>query len=104
MERAHKDTKTNKWTLTLRKLVPLSAVSQHSNNIPKLRAEYWNEEFDAVVVATSALEAPWVPSPDITSLDECAKVFPERIYHSREYRKPEKYTGKVGFRVVERAY
>lgn len=60
-----------------------------------IRADWWTEEVDAVVVATGSHEEPWVPN--IPNLDKCAKVFPEQIYHSREYRTPSGLEGKVSF-------
>lgn len=87
----HKPKGAKRWTLTLKKMGPIP----YSNG--KVAAEWWKEEFDAVVIATGILQAPWVP--DIPNLDKCAKVFPERIYHSREYRTPSKFKGKVRFQL-----
>lgn len=48
----------------------------------RVKATYWEESFDAVVVGTTAeSDAPWVPS--IPNLDQWAKRFPESVYHSR---------------------
>lgn len=90
VERIHKVQHTNKWILTLRKLEPIP----YSGG--KLRAEWWEEEFDAVVVGTnSESDSPWVPSPNIPGLAEWANAFPDEIYHVREYRTPENMMGKV---------
>ena len=75
------------WTLTLRKLERLP----YSDG--KVRTHWWREDFDAVVVASGRFDSPSVPN--IVGLDQWAKAFPERIYHSREYRKPEELAGKV---------
>lgn len=59
-----------------------------------LQVEWWTEEFDAVVVATrSESDAPWVPP--IPGLKEWAEALPSQIYHSRRYRRPEIFKGKV---------
>lgn len=52
----------------------------------KLRAEWWTEEFDAVVVACREFDSPWIPS--IKGLESWADRFPRDIMHSREYRNP----------------
>lgn len=83
----HKPSGGNRWILTLRKLerVPYS----HG----KLRARWWTEEFDAVVVAAGSYDAAWVPN--IPNLNVSANAHPTRIYHSREYRIPAQYAGKA---------
>lgn len=68
-------------------MVPLP----HSNG--KLRAEWWTEEVDAVVVATGDFDAAW--TPDIPGLEKAQGLFPESIFHSREYRTPDRFRGKV---------
>lgn len=75
-----------RWTLTLRKMARLDDGA--------LQVDWWTEEFDAVVVAThSESDAPWVPP--IPRLKEWAEAFPDQIVHSREYRRPEIFKGKV---------
>lgn len=75
-----------RWTLTLRKIVPLPDG--------KLLVEWWTEEFDAVVVGNrSEYDSAWVPP--IPGLKEWVKAFPGEIYHSRDYRRPEIFKGKV---------
>lgn len=60
----------------------------------RVKAEYWTEDFDAVVVGTnSESDAAWVPP--IPNLGDWARAFPERVFHSREYRRPEGLSGKV---------
>lgn len=74
------------WELVLRKMVRLPDGT--------LQVDWWKEEFDAVVVAAALFhDAPYVPP--IPGLDEWANAFPERIIHSREYRRPEMFAGKV---------
>lgn len=90
VERVHKNQRTHKWILTLRKMevVPYSGG--------KLRADWWQEEFDAVVVGTnSESDSPWVPSPNIPGLAEWANAYPDEIVHVREYRTADELTGKV---------
>lgn len=67
------------------------AAIPHSNG--KVRADWWTEEFDAVVVATGENDAAWIP--DIPGVDVAARAFPERLIHSREYRTPSPFEGKV---------
>lgn len=65
----------------------------------KLRADWWTEEFDAVVVAThSESDSPWVPP--IPGLPDWANAYPEAITHVRNYRRPEPYLGKVSTSVT----
>ena len=90
VERAVK--KGDVWELTLRHLKFL----EESNRI---NATWWTEDFDAVVVATGPYDAPHVP--EIDGLLEWSKVKavddPSRwsVYHSRVYRKPQRYENKV---------
>ena len=88
VERVHKHVGSNKWTLTLRRLVEIPYFSG------KLRADWWTEKFDAVVVATnSESDSPWVPP--IPRLVDWANAYPEAIYHVRNYRRPESFLGKA---------
>lgn len=89
VERIRKLPGAQKWTLTLRK------IEEVPGRKDRLRVDYWTEEFDAVVAASTVTEAdaPWVPP--IPGLDEWANAFPDQIIHSREYRRPEKFAGKV---------
>ena len=90
VERAIKE--GSHWKLTLRHLKHL----EESNSI---NATWWTEDFDAIVVATGPYDAPHVP--DIDGLIEWSKVKaaddPSRwsVYHSRVYRRPQRYEGKV---------
>jgi len=58
----------------------------------KIRAEWWTEQFDAVVVATFQFDSTHVPR--IENLDSWARAFPDQVYHSRDYREPERLRGK----------
>ena len=86
VERVEKLPGTKRWTLTLRKMEPCGEG--------KIRADWWTEEFDAVVVAAlSESDSPWVPP--ILGLNEWAEAHPNRIFHGRQYRRPEKMRGQV---------
>ena len=87
VEKIQKFPGTKEWVLTLRKLELLP----HSNG--KIRAEWWTETFDAVVVSAGRYDAPWVP--DIPGLSNWARSHPDEIYHSRNYRSPKDHVGKV---------
>ncbi|KAM0332519.1 hypothetical protein ACHAQA_002802 [Verticillium albo-atrum] len=79
VERAEK--RDDEWVLTLRRAVP----GQEKN-------EWWQETFDAVVVASGHYHLPWIPDiPDIAAYD--AK-FPGRIQHTKHYLTAESYRDK----------
>ncbi|KAF8308299.1 FAD/NAD(P)-binding domain-containing protein [Clavulina sp. PMI_390] len=81
VERVEKVPGTEKrWTLTLRKLTPLRDGT--------LEVNWWQEQFDAVVVGKfSDNDAAWVPP--IPGLKEWAQSLPNNIFHSRNYRRPQ---------------
>lgn len=54
---------------------------------------WWEERFDAVVVANGHLSVPYLPS--IRGLKEFAELRPGSVEHSKAYRGREKYRGKV---------
>lgn len=54
---------------------------------------WWEERFDAVVVANGHFSVPYVPS--IRGLEEFAELHPGSVEHSKAYRGREKYRGKV---------
>lgn len=57
------------------------------------RDYWWVEEFDAVVVASGHYTVPFVPY--IEGLEEFDRAYPGSVEHSKGYRGPEKYRGKV---------
>lgn len=81
VELVHKDTETGKWILTLRKPLEDGAEDQ-----------WWNESFDAVVIAAGHYTVPFIPSTP--GLAELSRNFPGSIEHSKAWREPEKYRGK----------
>ncbi|CEL04983.1 hypothetical protein ASPCAL06105 [Aspergillus calidoustus] len=72
----------NKWVLTLRK------------QTPGLEKDYWwQEAFDAVVVATGHYSVPYIPH--IKGLSEFAAAAPGSVIHTKAFRHPEAYRGKT---------
>ncbi|KAK2605678.1 hypothetical protein N8I77_008500 [Diaporthe amygdali] len=53
---------------------------------------WWEERFDAVVVANGHYSVPYVPA--IRGLKELAELYPGSVEHSKAYRGREKYRGK----------
>ncbi|KAJ7637063.1 FAD/NAD-P-binding domain-containing protein [Roridomyces roridus] len=77
------------WRLTLRKLGRLPETNQ-------IKAQWWTEDFDAVVVATGPYAAPHVP--EIDGIRDWSRVTLDgkhSIYHSQHYRRPERYLNKT---------
>lgn len=71
-----------RWTLTLRQ------------NSPSQQDDFWwQEEFDAVIVASGHYSVPYVPH--IKGLKEFVATYPGSVEHTKEFRDPEKYRGKV---------
>lgn len=68
------------------------------SNDGKLRVEWWTEEVDAVIVATGDNEAAWIP--DIPGLEAVHELFSDRIFHSRDYRTPDPFKGKVSLFII----
>ncbi|KAH9942818.1 hypothetical protein B0H21DRAFT_750028 [Amylocystis lapponica] len=77
--------KEHGWKLLLKELV------QTGHNTS--RATWREEDFDAVVVATGRYNAPNIPS--IAGLADLAKRFPDRLSHSRQYRRPEPFANQT---------
>ncbi|KAJ7474908.1 FAD/NAD-P-binding domain-containing protein [Mycena latifolia] len=88
VEKIEKHNSTS-WTLTLRRLERL----RESNRI---KAEFWTEGFDAVVVATGSYTTPHVPA--IEGIGNWSNAVQDGRYpmqHSQSYRHPERYSGKT---------
>lgn len=84
VERAVKDPSSQKWELTLRR------TEKHADN----RSDYWwNEIFDAVIVASGHYAVPYIPT--ISGLKEFAARYPGSVEHTKHYRGQAKYRGKV---------
>jgi cation diffusion facilitator CzcD-associated flavoprotein CzcO len=54
---------------------------------------WWQETFDAIVVATGHYNVPYVP--DVPGLVELNEKFPGLVLHSKQYRDLEHFRGKV---------
>ncbi|KAJ7621042.1 hypothetical protein FB45DRAFT_928193 [Roridomyces roridus] len=72
------------WTLTLKRL------DQSESGV---KATWWTEDFDAIVVATGRYNAPNIPGID--GLEDWAGKFPGSIIHSRQYRRPQPFENKT---------
>ncbi|GAM40417.1 hypothetical protein TCE0_039r12756 [Talaromyces pinophilus] len=77
------DKQGKEWVLTLRKLVSTKAG---------IKNLWWQERFDAVVVASGHYHLPAIP--DIPGLIEYDKKYPGKITHSKYYRRANHYAGK----------
>jgi hypothetical protein len=73
-----------RWILTLRRSDHLARGEQQEY--------WWQETFDAVVVATGHYNIPAVPQ--IAGLREAHAAQPEAFEHSKAYRSPDDYVGK----------
>ncbi|KAF2640573.1 dimethylaniline monooxygenase [Massarina eburnea CBS 473.64] len=82
VERVEK--RSGKWVLTLRR-------TDHVFKGEK-KDYWWQEEFDAVVVATGHYTVPNIPS--IPGLEEVASKRPEVFEHSKAYRNANDYVNK----------
>lgn len=82
VERALKNNQ-GEWVITLRKETPAKDY-------------WWEETFDALVVATGHYNVPWIPNiPGIVEFDS---RFPGKILHSKHFRGPQEFEGKVCFK------
>ncbi|KAJ4299268.1 hypothetical protein N0V90_004512 [Kalmusia sp. IMI 367209] len=75
------DENFERWKLTLRKHDPIRNVDA-----------WWEEEFDAVILANGHYSVPIVPQ--VKGLDAYIAKFPGRVSHSKQYRSPLIYAGK----------
>ncbi|KAK7007882.1 dimethylaniline monooxygenase [Favolaschia claudopus] len=81
--------KTDTWTLTLRRLTRLREPN-------RLKAEWWEEEFDAVVVATGIYTKAKIP--EIKGIGNWSKATEDgkySIHHAQSFRNPKRYAGKT---------
>lgn len=82
VERATKDPRTGQWVLVLRRAGQSGGYDY-----------WWSETFDALVVASGHFSVPYVPA--IEGLKEFTARYPDRVEHTKQYRGPEKFRGKV---------
>ncbi|KAF9691130.1 hypothetical protein EKO04_010597 [Ascochyta lentis] len=64
----------------------------HTGDDGTLSLEKSTSDFDAIVVASGHYHAPRVP--DIPGLADWKRQYPQRVQHSKGYRKPEDFQGK----------
>lgn len=83
VENAEKVTDAGPWRLTLRR----SGAGNEGDY-------WWSEEFDAVIVANGHFTIPFIPK--VEGVAEFATKYPGSVEHSKGYRGPSKYRGKVG--------
>ncbi|RDW78252.1 hypothetical protein BP5796_06104 [Coleophoma crateriformis] len=69
------------WKLTLRKY---NGIQQAD--------EWWEETFDAVVIANGHYSIPYIPY--VPGLEAYMKNFPQRVQHSKSYRRAADYKGR----------
>lgn len=81
VERAEKV--NGEWVLTLRK--EGAGASDY----------WWQERFDALVVATGHYNVPWIP--EVEGLLEWDRRGKGRVVHSKHFRRGEDFQGKVSF-------
>jgi cation diffusion facilitator CzcD-associated flavoprotein CzcO len=77
------------WILTLRK--------SHETFGGENQDYWWQEKFDAVVIGTGHYTVPYIPA--IWGIDEAVKALPHKFEHSKFFRSPDDYVGKVGSRL-----
>ena len=75
----------NEWVLALRKSNEFYRGEAHDY--------WWEEKYDAVVIATGHYAVPFVPA--IWGIDETYKALPEKFEHSKSFRFSDNYVGKV---------
>ncbi|KAF7368661.1 Dimethylaniline monooxygenase [Mycena venus] len=89
VEAVRKCNETSTWTLTLRRL-------QWLPESHRLKADWWTEEFDAVVVATGHYTTAYIPRIKGIGNWSMAKENGEyNMIHSQSFRHPERYAGKT---------
>ncbi|KAJ7124604.1 FAD/NAD-P-binding domain-containing protein [Mycena crocata] len=89
VERLQKCNATSTWTLTLRRM-------QHLPESKRLQVDFWEEHFDAVVIATGHFPAPHVPTIDgIEDWSKARLAGQWSMYHAQSFRRRERYSGKT---------
>ncbi|KAJ5552411.1 FAD/NAD(P)-binding domain-containing protein [Penicillium frequentans] len=75
------DPNNPRWSLTLRRFHP---VNQQD--------EWWEEEFDAVIIANGHYSVPYVPK--VPGLEEYMAKYPKRVMHSKQFCSATDFTQK----------
>ncbi|KAJ7471617.1 FAD/NAD-P-binding domain-containing protein [Mycena galericulata] len=90
VESIRKDNATSMWTLGLRHLEWLGGSDR------VIKADFWTEDFDAVVVAVGSYTTPYVPAiPGIANWSKAVEEGHYNMYHSHAFRHPERFAGKM---------
>ncbi|KAJ7218309.1 FAD/NAD-P-binding domain-containing protein [Mycena rebaudengoi] len=77
------------WRLYLRRL-------EHLPETNRLKATWFTEEFDAVIIATGPYGSAHVPDiKGILDWSEATEAGRHSVYHAQSYRRPERYENKV---------
>ena len=84
VERAVKESASGEWNVTLRRR------ETHQGSPSDY---WWTEVFDAIVVASGHYAVPFIPV--IPGLKDFAVKYPGSVEHTKHYRGPERYRGKV---------
>jgi cation diffusion facilitator CzcD-associated flavoprotein CzcO len=85
VELARKNKENGSWKLSLNKhtVYPSGLIKE----------ERWQEEFDAILVASGRHQEPYVP--DFKDLLAYNKTWPDKVTHSKQFRRPEDFSKKV---------
>ncbi|KAJ7749266.1 FAD/NAD-P-binding domain-containing protein [Mycena maculata] len=89
VEKLEKIESTHTWRVTVRKLERLPETKE-------IKAQWWTEEFDGVIIATGPYVSPHVPNIEgIVDWSKVTEAGQYSIYHSQSYRRPERYQNKT---------
>jgi cation diffusion facilitator CzcD-associated flavoprotein CzcO len=91
----------HKWSLNYTTLETQEIKKHEAVSIRFLCRNYTadrDQTFDAIVVASGHYHCPRIP--DIPGLATWKAKWPSRIWHSKAYRKPEDFKGKVSLQLV----
>jgi len=81
-----------KWIITLRRIV------QNEDVLQPAKYMWWQEEFDAIVVASGHFTVPKIPK--IPGLKEVSARFPDKFEHSKTWRSADNYVAKVQWNIL----
>ncbi|KAI5457412.1 hypothetical protein BGZ63DRAFT_408153 [Mariannaea sp. PMI_226] len=81
VSRIDDSTGQDRWRLSLRRFDRVRNLD-----------EWWEEVFDAVIIANGHYSIPYVP--EVKGLAEWIKKFPDRVVHSKSYRLPSTFAGQ----------
>ncbi|KAL4794625.1 hypothetical protein BDV19DRAFT_379345 [Aspergillus venezuelensis] len=85
--------RNGKWRLTLRRQETKPQSQDQDGEVQGEGGDlWWQEEFNAVIVATGQYNVPYLPK--IPGLDDAVKTHPGSLEHVNAFRSPEHYAGK----------